>query len=133
MNHPSEDSLIQLVLQTLGESDYAETQEHISRCEQCRARARKLQEEVGRIGSVKIQVDVPRAPRLPGVPRAYIRRWGWVAGLAAGFLLGLLTTHFGEERHPNAVPQRLVTTAALNSSSGYVSCQAMDVRTVLTP
>jgi anti-sigma factor RsiW len=133
MTHPHDDDLLQFVLQTLEESDHAEIRQHLSQCEQCRVRERKLQEEIERLGRVEIQMDMPRAPRLPTVPFVYARRWGWAAGLAAGFLLGFLTAHLAEDTRPVAVPQRLITTAASSSSSGYVSCQAMDVRTVFSP
>jgi anti-sigma factor RsiW len=131
--HPNEDDLLQYVLQTLGEFDHAEIRKHLSQCEQCRACAQKLEQEIERLGSVRIRVDGPRVPRLPGFSFAPVRRWGWAAGLAAGFLLGILTAHLAENNHPVAVPQRLITTAASSGSSGYVSCQAMDVRTALWP
>jgi hypothetical protein len=133
MTHPNEDDLLQYVLQTLGEFDHAEIRKHLSQCEQCRACAQNLEQEIERLGSVRIRVDGPRVPRPPGFTFAPVRRWGWAAGLAAGFLLGILTARLSDDRPPVAVPQRLMTTTDPAGSSGYFPCPAMDVRTAFSP
>ncbi len=130
MNHPDDDTLLQFVLRTVGEAEYSALQQHLSLCEQCREREREMQAEVERLGAIQMQIDLLELPRLPGPIRATIARWGWAAGLAAGFLLGMLTAALTNEEHPAAVPQRLVTTTVVSSSSGYIPCQASDVKTV---
>ena len=133
MTHPDEDTLLQFVLQTLGESDYSDVRKHLSRCVHCQGLERKLQQELGRIERVQIQVDAPRFLRLPVLSDAPLRRWRWVAGLAAGFLLGILTARLADYRHPATVPQRLVTQAAPSSPSAYIPCRALDLETALRP
>jgi hypothetical protein len=129
MNHPNEDMLLQFVLETLGDADASNICEHLTECVECRALEVKLRGEVGRIGSVDIHVDMPRVLRLPGVVETPFRHWAWVAGLAAGFLLGMLTARLGEDRHPAAVPQMLATKAATSPISGYIPCRAVDLQT----
>ncbi len=131
MTHPNEDTLLQFVLQTLVESDSSDIKEHLTGCMDCRASVRRMREEVGRIGSVRIQVDVPSAPILPVFQDAPWRRWGWAAGLAAGFLLGILTAHLADGGRPETVPQRLVTRAASSPTSGFTPCRAQDLQTVI--
>ncbi len=128
MNHPEEDRLLQYVLQTLGESDASEIREHLSQCEGCREIERNLQVDVERIGSVRMQVTIPEPPALTGLPGRYVRRWGWAAGLAAGFLLGFFVARVSYESPPIPVPQRLVTSTIRTSPSAYVTCQALDVK-----
>ncbi len=128
MNHPEEDRLLQYVLQTLGESDASEVREHLSQCEGCREIERNLQVDVEKIGSVRMQVAIPEPPALRSLPGEYVRRWGWAAGLAAGFLLGFLVARASYESPPIPVPQRLVTSTIRTAPSGFVQCQALDVK-----
>ena len=149
MNHPNEDMMLQFVLETLGDDDASNSflllgvtmqveqvnlikrlHEVLPHAAECRAVEVKLRGEVGRIGSVDIHVDMPRVLRLPGVVETQFRHWAWVAGLAAGFLLGMLTARLGEDRHPAAVPQMLATKAATSPISGYIPCQAVDLQTL---
>lgn len=133
MNHPDEDRLLQYVLQTLGESESSDVRTHLSQCERCRELERILQADVERLGSVPVKVDIPEPPGLTGFPGANIRRWGWAAGLAAGFLLGFFVARTSEEHQPIPVPQRLVTATIRTPPSGYVQCQALDVKAFPKP
>jgi hypothetical protein len=129
MTHPHDDGLLEFVLQTLEESDSSVVRAHLLECEQCRDLQRKLQSQVERLGSIDMRIDIPERTRLPGTPRQFAAAWRWAAVLAAGFLLGLLTARLSDKAHPIHVPQRLIVQTP-TSSFGYVSCQALDLRTL---
>jgi hypothetical protein len=130
MTHPNDDRLLEFVLQTLEESEYSVVRAHLLECEQCRDLQRKLQSQVERLGSIDMQIDMAEPSRLPGTPRQFVAAWRWAAVLAAGFLVGFLTARLSDNAHPIAVPQRLIPAEAPTPSSGYVTCQALDLKIV---
>jgi hypothetical protein len=130
MTHPNDDRLLEFVLQALEETDSSEVRAHLLKCEQCRDLRRKLQSQVERLGRIDMQIDIPEPSRLPGTQSQFGAVWRWAAVLAAGFLLGFLTAQLSDNAHPIPVPQRLIPAQAPTSSSGYVSCQALDLRTL---
>lgn len=133
MTHPDEDTLLQFILRTLGEPDDSGVREHLSRCAECRALEQKMQQELARLQEIEIRVDTPGFLRLPVLADAPARHWRWVAGLAAGFLLGILTARLADSGPPAAVPQRLTTQAVSSPPSAYIPCRAVDLKTALRP
>ena len=129
MTHPDADTLLKYVLQTLDESESSSVAEHIAVCENCRNLAQKLLSECTRMGEIEFHVDAPEPPGLPRQPRMILTMLRWAAVLATGFLLGYLTAQLSDPVRPVIVQQRMVPTRAEVSSSGFVSCQAVDVTT----
>jgi hypothetical protein len=129
MTHPDSDTLLGFVLQTLDESDSSAVREHLSACEECRERQRKLEGEVARLASVDLQVKMVAPPRLPRRSRLHISVSKFAAVLAAGFLLGYATALLSNPVRPVPVQQRLIPAQVIVPSSGYVPCQGVDLRT----
>jgi len=128
MIHLDEDKLLQYVLKTLGEAEYEEARGHIAGCASCRLAQRRMHDELGRIASLHMDVELPDPPGLSGNAREPYRKWRWAIGLAAGFILGFLSATISVDSHPNPVPQRLVPAVAPASRVGYASCQALEIR-----
>jgi anti-sigma factor RsiW len=128
MTHPDGDTLLKFVLQTLDEPDTSVVREHLSACEQCREQERKLQGEVKRLASVDFPIDLVAPPRLPRKSQLLIAVSRSAAVLAAGFLLGFAAAELSNPVHPIAVQQRLIPAQVALPSSGYVSCQEVDVK-----
>jgi hypothetical protein len=131
MTHPDADTLLRFVLQTLDDSDSSSVAEHMSACEECKELQQKLLGEVERLERIDFDINVPVPPRLPRRSRLIPEVSRWAAVLAIGFLLGYLTAQLLDPVHPVPVQQRLIPTQAKVPSSGYISCQAVDVKTTL--
>lgn len=129
MTHPDADTLLKFVIKTLDESGSSSVTEHLSNCEACRNLQQKLLGEVEKLGQIDFRIDIPSPPALPQRPRMTPAVSRWAAVLAAGFLLGYLTAQLEAPLHPIPVQQRLIPTQGGVPSSGYVSCQAIDVGT----
>ena len=128
MTHPGEDSILKFTLQLLDEPESASVQEHLSGCAQCRVFHEKALGDIARLRSIDFDINAPAPP--PVLTRRIRRRphvWRWAAALAAGFLLGYLTANLSAPHHPVPVGQHLVPTSEQGDSSGFVSCQAVDV------
>ena len=132
MTHPVDDKLLQLVLETLEEPDRTEVSQHMLHCVQCRNREQRLRQQSERIGNIEMKIEIPKLPSLPGTPRRFIPAWRWAAVLCIGFLLGFLTARLSDNSSPPIpVPQRLIPTHAPSSSSGYVTCRAFDLVSIV--
>ena len=129
MTHPNDDKLLEFVLETLEETDYLVVRAHLLECKQCRDLQQKLQNQVERLGSIDMHIDIPEPSSFPRTLR-HAAAWKWAAVLAAGFLLGFLTAQLSDNAHPIPVPQRLIPIEAQTSSAGYVPCQALDLKTL---
>jgi hypothetical protein len=129
MTHPDGDTLLQFVLETLDESDNSAVREHLSACEECRERQRKLEGEITRLASVDLPVTMVAPPRLPWKVRLGSSVSKIAAVLAVGFLLGYATALLSNPVHPIPVQQRLIPAQGRVPSSGYVPCQQVDLRT----
>jgi predicted anti-sigma-YlaC factor YlaD len=130
MTHPNADTLLEFVLQTLEESDNSIVREHLSTCEQCRELQQMLEGEVKRLESIDMHFDVPSPPRLPRRSRLLMTVSRLAAVLAVGFLLGYVTAQLFDPVRPIPVQQRLIPTQVEVSSSGYIPCQAVDLKTI---
>ncbi|HEX7571897.1 MAG TPA: hypothetical protein VF514_02310 [Bacteroidota bacterium] len=128
MTHPDADTLLKFVIQTLDESESSSVAEHLSVCEKCRDLRQKLLGEFARMGEVEFRIDTPEPPGLPRRLRMTLAVSRWAAVLAIGFLLGYLTAQLSDPVRPVVVQQRLIPTRGEVSSSGYISCQAVDVK-----
>lgn len=128
MTHPDADTLLKFVLKTLDESKSSSVAEHLSVCEKCRDLQQKLLGELARLEGIEIHIDVPAPPGLPRRSRLPLAVSRWAAVLATGFLLGYMTAQLSDPVRPIPVQQRLIPTQGEVSSSGYVSCQAVDVK-----
>ena len=129
MTHPDTDTLLKFVLQTLGESDEQIVRDHLSTCEQCRALQQNLQGDINRLGSVNLHIEMPAPPRLLRrlrVPTAVLRL---AAVLAVGFLIGYATAQLSEPVRTVPVQQRLIPVEVAVPASGYIPCQAVDLKT----
>jgi predicted anti-sigma-YlaC factor YlaD len=129
MTHPDADTLLKFALKTLDESESSSVAEHLSVCEKCRDLQQKILGELARLEEVEIHIDVPAPPGIPRRRRMALAVLRWAAVLATGFLLGYMTAQLSDPVRPVVVQQRLIPTRAEVSSSGYVSCQAIDVTT----
>ena len=129
MTHPDADTLLKFALKTLDESDSSSVSAHLSVCEKCRVLQQKILGELARLEEVEIHTDVPAPPGLPRRLRLPLAVSRWAAVLAIGFLLGYMTAQLSDPVRPVVVQQRLIPTRAEVSSSGFVSCQAIDVTT----
>jgi hypothetical protein len=129
MTHPDGDTLLQFVLQTLDESGNSAVREHLSACEQCIERQRKLEGEITRLASIHLPVKMIAPPRLPRRSRLTTSVSKIAAVLAAGFLLGYATALLSNPVHPIPVQQRLIPAQFRVPSSEYVPCRQVDLRT----
>jgi hypothetical protein len=129
MTHPDSDTLLEFVLQTLDESGDSAVREHLSACEQCRERQRRLEGEVTRLARIDLPVELVGPPRLPRRSRLVISVSKFAAVLAAGFLLGYATALLSNPVRPIPVQQHMIPARIAVPSSGYVPCQGVDLRT----
>ena len=129
MTHPDADTLLKFALKTLDQSESSSVAEHLSVCEKCKDLQQKILGELARLEEVEIHTDVPAPPGLPRRLRLPLAVSRWAAVLAIGFLLGYMTAQLSDPVRPVVVQQRLIPTRAEVSSSGFVSCQAIDVTT----
>jgi hypothetical protein len=130
MTHPDADTLLKFVLQTLEESDEPIIREHLAACDQCRELQQNVQLEIQRLGRINLPIEMPAPPRLHGrlrVPTAVLRL---AAVLAVGFLMGYATAQFSEPVSSVPVQQRLIPVRVAVPSSGYIPCQAVDLKTM---
>jgi hypothetical protein len=129
MTHPDTDTLLKFVLQTLQQPDERVVRDHLLTCEQCRARQQNLQGEVQRLGRLNLHIEMPAPPRLSRrlrIPMAVSRL---AAVLAVGFLMGYATAQLSEPARTAPVQQRLIPAQVVVPSSGYIPCQAVDLKT----
>jgi len=129
MTHPDADTLLKFVLQTLDESEGSSVAEHLAVCVRCGDLHQKLLGEVTRLGQVGFHIDLPAPPGIPRRSRLPLAVSRWAAVLAIGFLMGYLTAQLSDPVRPVVIQQRLIPTRAEVSSSGFVSCQAIDATT----
>jgi hypothetical protein len=130
MTHPNTDTLLKFVLQTLEEPDEPIVREHLAACDQCRELQQNMQREVQRLGRINLPIEIPVAPRLPRrlrVPMAVLRL---AAVLAVGFLMGYATAQLSQPVSSVPVQQRLIPARVAEPSSGYIPCQAVDLKTM---
>ena len=130
MTHPDTDTLLKFVLQTLGESDEPIVRDHLLTCEQCRALQQNLQNDINRLGSVNLHIEMPAPPRLPRLWRVPMAVSRLAAALAVGFLMGYATAQLSDPVSSIPVQQRLIPAQVAVPSSGYVPCQAVDLKTI---
>jgi hypothetical protein len=129
MTHPDSDTLLKFVLETSDGAEISAVGDHLSACEECRERQRKLEGEVTRLASVDLRVEMVAPPWLPRISWLHISVSKFAAVLAAGFLLGYATALLSNPVRPIPVQQRLIPAQVAVPSSGYVPCQGVDLRT----
>jgi len=130
MIHPDTDTLLKHVLQTLEESDEPIVREHLAACDQCRELQQNMQREVQRLGRINMPIEIPAPPRLPRrlrVPTAVLRL---AAVLSVGFLMGYATAQLSQPVSSVPVQQRLIPSRVAVPSSGYIPCQAVNLKTI---
>jgi hypothetical protein len=126
MNHPDDDTLLKLVLETLDDVDVAPLREHLSACRGCTEKKERIEAEVGRLRGIAVRVEGV-APRLPRGRRVLLVAVGAAAILVVGFFSGYLTAELSNPIRPSPVQQRLIPASPVASSTGYISCQAVDL------
>lgn len=128
MTHPDSDTILRFALQLLDDRERLEVQEHLSGCKQCRDLCERAMGDVTRLQNIDFDVAIPAPPRLARWLRLPSEVWRWAAVLAAGFLLGYITANLSEPLHPIPVQQHLIPESDWRDSSGFVTCQAVDVK-----
>ena len=129
MTHPDKDTLLKFVLETLDNPETDALRQHLSLCEQCKGEERRLGEEVSRLSSIEIPVEMASPPRLRRRSRFLVPSLKVAAVLAVGFLFGYATAQLSNPVHPIPVQQRLIPAQVAIPSSGYVPAQQVDLRT----
>ncbi len=127
MTHLDDDVLLKFVLETLDAPEDQRVREHLSECHQCRERVKQVQADVGRLSGIEMQLGEAVPPPLPRRKPYLSTAVRAAAVLAVGFLAGYVTAEVSNPVPPNAVQQRLVPSAPATPSSGYFSCQAVDI------
>jgi anti-sigma factor RsiW len=127
MTHLDDDILLKFLLGTLEGPDDSRVREHVAGCQRCREREEKLQAEIGRLSGIEMRVEEAAAPPLPRQPRLLAVVSRAAAILAVGFLAGYMTAELSNPDRPIAVQQRLVPTHPTVPSTGYYSCQTVDI------
>ena len=71
MNHPTDDTLLKLVLELLDDNENAALREHLDRCADCRARYERMRANTDMLGSISPDVEAPSLPS-----RTHVVRFG---------------------------------------------------------
>jgi anti-sigma factor RsiW len=127
MTHLDDDTLLKFLLEILDGPDDSRVREHLARCERCKKRGEELQAQIRQLSRIEMQLGEVTAPPLPRRSRLLTVVTRAAAILAVGFLAGYMTAELSNPIRPIAVQQRLVPGHPAVPSTGYYSCQAVDV------
>jgi hypothetical protein len=107
MKHPTEDSLLESILELSDPAAEKQLQAHLESCSACRESHQRLADEIAQLGSIDPQVANTLYP-LPGQfrpRRGRLSSWLKVAALlAGGFLGGYAVSHFSQSEPIRVVP-----------------------------
>jgi len=126
MTHPDADTLLKHVLETLDEPERSEVAGHLAGCEACRKAETEIRGDIRKLEAIGSDVEVPPPPALPRMLERTRVISQWAAVLAAGFLLGYITSNLTSTLPATPVQQRLVPERIVEDTLGFLPCPPVD-------
>ncbi|MFH1845463.1 MAG: zf-HC2 domain-containing protein [bacterium] len=126
MKHPTEDTLLASILETLEPAAAAALQEHLAGCESCRRQCDQLRQETELIGSLEPEIARTFYP-LP--PKRQTARFTWVkvaALVTVGFLAGYGAAHSSGGSGDDILQPFLDARAPDSSFTLFFPCESVD-------
>jgi len=133
MTHPDADALLRFVLQTSEDSERSAVAEHIVRCEACARAEREIRADVLKLETAGDDIRIPAPPALPRRLHRTLAFSRWAAVLAAGFLLGYVTSNLTSALPAIPVQQRLIPERVTEDTLGFMPCQPVDAGAPAAP
>lgn len=118
MNHPTDDTLLRLVLELLDEDESHSVRGHLEMCADCRARYERMRANTDMLGSISPDVEAPSLPSRTHVVRFHPLLKA-AALLAVGFFGGFAASAVTNKPPVNVVPSCLVTSSPPDSIARY--------------
>jgi hypothetical protein len=119
MNHPSDDTLLQLALELFDDDENAALHGHLDHCADCRAHYEHIRANMQLLGSIAPDVEAPSLPRQKTRVVRFHPLLKAAALLAVGFFGGFAASAFVNEPPVNVVPSYLVTSLPPDSIARY--------------
>ena len=127
MNHIDDDALMKIALQLFEEGEEAAFHEHISACNDCRARLARIQQDIELIGSLEPRIEKPFIP-LPRARGLRIHAWFRVAALILiGFASGYGVSQLSDDQIVCVVPYRVHLSLPLQEYPSFNYCESVDM------
>lgn len=129
MKHPTEDSLLESVLELTNPQVEQHIQAHLDSCTQCRQRRQQLAAETAQLGSIDPQVATNLYPLPPQDRPRHVRVISWLkvaALLASGFLGGYALSQLTQPESIRVVPYHREARATGNPAVLLATCPAED-------
>ena len=127
MNHIDEDVLMKMALQLLEESEEATLREHLSSCEDCKARLARIQQDMELIGSLEPRIEKPLIP-LPKSRGFRIPAWFKVAALLViGFVSGYGVSQLSDGQVVCIFPYHVRSSPPKRTYPSFTPCESVDM------
>ena len=129
MKHPTEDSLLESVLELTSPEVETRIQMHLDSCAECRQRRQRLVEETAQLGSIDPQVATSLYPLPAQFRPRRLRPTSWLKVatlLAAGFLGGYAVSHLTQPESVRIVPYHREARTQGNPAVLLATCPAED-------